>query len=246
MKHSILTISVAALVLSLDASAALIERDWTAPGDAALTYDTDTGLEWLDLTKTAGLSYNDVIPQLVPGNIFQSFAYASTQQIIDLFSAVDLEEFDNAKTTEGPKISLLLSFWGVLWNFNPGERSEFVTANTDGLPAGEHWTGRVFWLSTLDTGVAANGDTRADTSNSFTIGSALVRQATTVTLNGDVNEDGKTDTADLLLIQQVVMGSPVTAGIEPGHADLHPISAPDGIINISDLILMYQLVLAGS
>lgn len=42
------------------AVAALVERDLYAPGDGLITYDTETNLEWLDLSQTAGMSYNDV------------------------------------------------------------------------------------------------------------------------------------------------------------------------------------------
>lgn len=42
------------------AEATLISTDWKATGDGLLTRDTDVGLEWLDLTVTAGMSFMDV------------------------------------------------------------------------------------------------------------------------------------------------------------------------------------------
>ena len=38
----------------------LVQRDLLAPGDGLLTYDPMTGAEWLDMTATAGMSYNQV------------------------------------------------------------------------------------------------------------------------------------------------------------------------------------------
>lgn len=46
------------LMFSLPAAAALITHDLLAPADTLITYDTDTNLEWLDLTSTKGQSYN--------------------------------------------------------------------------------------------------------------------------------------------------------------------------------------------
>ncbi len=52
--------SLASSVNPGTARAALIERDLLVAGDKLLTVDTATGLEWLDLTATRGLSYNQV------------------------------------------------------------------------------------------------------------------------------------------------------------------------------------------
>lgn len=57
------TRALAAAVLGLTtslASAALSSSDWLEPGDGLLTVDSDTGLAWLDLTQTSGLSFDAV------------------------------------------------------------------------------------------------------------------------------------------------------------------------------------------
>ena len=51
-------LAIASLWFGNPASALLVESDLYAPGDALLTRDTRTGLEWLDLTQTRGLSVN--------------------------------------------------------------------------------------------------------------------------------------------------------------------------------------------
>ena len=60
------------------AHAALINQGST-------TRDTDTNLEWLDLTETAGLSYNDVIGGS-GGHIAAGFRYATTAEVGVLFT----------------------------------------------------------------------------------------------------------------------------------------------------------------
>lgn len=172
--------AVSLFLITAPAHAALIERDWHAVNDTALTYDSATGLEWLDITVTAGLSYNEVAMEFGEGGDYEGFSFASSQQLIDLFLAVDLHEIPNAPSSEGPKIQELLSYWGVTWYLGTGERTEFFTSNTSGLNAGEHWTGRVFWLTGGDTGVTTEIYVREDSYSSLTIGSALVRTASPV------------------------------------------------------------------
>jgi len=172
------------LLFSTTAQAVLVERNWQSTGDNALTLDTDTGLEWLDITSTSNMSYNEVFAELGTGGTYEGFSFASQEQILGLFSAVDLAEIPNVPEFLGgeEQIQSLLNVWGVTWNLGTGERTEFLTSNTDGLNANEHWAGRVFWLASGDTGSASMLYSRNDDYKSLTIGSALVRTASPVPL----------------------------------------------------------------
>lgn len=55
---------LAAGLISTQANAAFVSTDWKAVGDKNATLDTNTGLEWLDLTHTFGESYASVESQL--------------------------------------------------------------------------------------------------------------------------------------------------------------------------------------
>jgi len=58
------TRALAAVVLGFTASfasAALSSSDWRESGDGLLTVDSVTGLAWLDLTQTSGLSFDAVV-----------------------------------------------------------------------------------------------------------------------------------------------------------------------------------------
>jgi len=46
---------------SIPANAALIGHAYNDTGDTSRTWDTETGLEWLDLTLTIGMSYVDAV-----------------------------------------------------------------------------------------------------------------------------------------------------------------------------------------
>jgi hypothetical protein len=45
-----------------------------------ITRDTNSGLDWLDVTETAGLSYNEVSSRLTPGGSLAGWRYASAAE----------------------------------------------------------------------------------------------------------------------------------------------------------------------
>lgn len=55
--------------------------------NGSYTTDTDSGLDWLDLTATAGMSYNQVSAQLGSGGSLEGWTYASRAQVGALWSA---------------------------------------------------------------------------------------------------------------------------------------------------------------
>jgi hypothetical protein len=62
--------------------------------------------------------------------------------------------------------------------------------------------------------------------------------------DGDLNGNGAPDAGDYLIAQQIVLGSVSPTAFHLAHADLYPAGTGDGIINVSDLILLLQLVQA--
>ena len=183
-RHNILTICVTLFVaIGTSANAELIVRDWQSSGDAALTYDTVTGLEWLDVTVTAAQSWNEVTSLLITGGTYDGFSFATEQQVAGLFDAVDLHEHPLDNTSEGNKIKTLQSFWGVTWDLGTGGRTAFLTTNTAGLPVGQHWLGRIIWADPNNTGVTATYEAVDDAFASTSNGSALVRGADPATVN---------------------------------------------------------------
>lgn len=51
-----------------------------------ITRDTDTGLDWLDLTETVGRSYDDVSSSFGLGQEFYGWRYATNTEVEDLFN----------------------------------------------------------------------------------------------------------------------------------------------------------------
>lgn len=82
--------TVAALVaacLSSVAVAALSVADLAAPGDGLLTVDSQTGLGWLDISATRGMSLADVVAPsngLAPNWLSQGFRFATASELDQL------------------------------------------------------------------------------------------------------------------------------------------------------------------
>ena len=102
-------------------SAAVIERDWLAPGDGLLTYDTVNNREWLDLTETilaqfgGGPSpislvtlHQNVVSQTGSGGQFEGFVVATESDVADLAasSGIDLNTLD-FNTNEAASLELI-------------------------------------------------------------------------------------------------------------------------------------------
>jgi hypothetical protein len=78
------------LLLSLTTNAALVTQDWKSHGDGALTYDDNSGLWWLDLTETAGMSYRQVTAQLGLNGAFEGWRYATVTEGRDIYAQFGL------------------------------------------------------------------------------------------------------------------------------------------------------------
>ena len=69
-------ISTIVLLISLNAQASLISIDLSTPDDGLLTLDTQSNLEWLDFSETAGMFAALVLAD-VGGWMSQGFRYAT-------------------------------------------------------------------------------------------------------------------------------------------------------------------------
>jgi hypothetical protein len=86
-----------ALLLAFPAEAQLESIDLVSPGDGLVTRDTQTGLEWLDLTLTAGQSVAywlgnncNGVPECPPGGWFQAgWRMAVASEVCDLLNQID-------------------------------------------------------------------------------------------------------------------------------------------------------------
>ena len=92
MLRSKLTIGAVCLALAASASqsaqATFIQTSDPRFGVGSGVLDTNTGLEWLKVTFSQGLSANQVLAQLSPGGAFSGFRYATRSEFSGLINEV--------------------------------------------------------------------------------------------------------------------------------------------------------------
>jgi hypothetical protein len=146
MKSKFLKATLVGLVLSVSnlASAVLIDM-------GSITRDTDSGLDWLDLTETKGMSYNDVTAQLIQGGSLEGYRYATLLEVEGFLTAAGgtgpdylyggrIRDFPLGGWSEE-----LLALWGTTipasstYNalFIHGEFKSVFTIRIVSVPAGE-------------------------------------------------------------------------------------------------------------
>jgi hypothetical protein len=76
---------VAGLLVAGAAGATLVSQD-SPFGVGTLTFDTDTGLHWLDLTESADFSHSQILQALGPGGIFEGYRLATRDEVAGLFT----------------------------------------------------------------------------------------------------------------------------------------------------------------
>lgn len=72
-------LALSCLTLSIGTNAAILDL-------GNITRDTDTGLDWLDLTESLGLSYNEVSAQLGAGGDYEGYRYATVAELDQLIT----------------------------------------------------------------------------------------------------------------------------------------------------------------
>lgn len=82
MKKFALSLS---LMFSFVANADIVSID-SVFGSNTVTQDTDTGLEWLDVTVTAGMSYSSVLAEMSVGGDLDGYRYATVDELDQLIA----------------------------------------------------------------------------------------------------------------------------------------------------------------
>ncbi len=142
---------------STPAQSALILQDWLTPGDGYIVRDTNTNLEWLNLTQSNGLSYSYVTSQFGSGGQFEGMRYASNNEVITLWASYFGIDLSSTAYPLGPEV--------------PGYRDPGVRLASEALGTG------ISGGTDPQSGPNANynligitGDIRLDTGHQFILG----------------------------------------------------------------------------
>jgi len=127
---------MALLALAAPAQALPFAVDLYAPGDGLLTRDPDGGLDWIDMTETRMLSYNQVVAELGPGGAFEGFRYATLAELQTLMldSGIDIDPGADPMLNFAP-IDALIALMGNSGNFLDGG---FIGVTSELWAAGAH------------------------------------------------------------------------------------------------------------
>lgn len=109
--------AITVLFVSGSVNAAIISTDWRFSGDNLITQDTDSGLEWLDLTVTDGLSYYDVTDLMDDGSSLQGWRYATRTEVSGLWDAFggDSNHYSGVSTENNGLFDAMAPFVGDLY-----------------------------------------------------------------------------------------------------------------------------------
>lgn len=150
----------------------------TPPDHPGAILDLDTGLLWLDATKTTNRSFDDISAKLDPFEEFDGWRYATNAELRELGSNAGITDIlgDWAEDMLLP-IEALQSIWGV--TFTTGDnRTLVMTADETSFP---NWKDVGLIRTNVDSPPAGNGSAQLPDrtqhvaiGNSY-IGSALVR-----------------------------------------------------------------------
>ena len=101
-------------VVSFSCNADIISVDWKTAGDNLITRDTDTGLEWLDLTATTARSYSDISSKLGAGQEFDGWLYATRVEIGEFWDAFggDSAYYNGWSTQNNGLFDAIAPYWG--------------------------------------------------------------------------------------------------------------------------------------
>ena len=166
----------------------LVSRDDATHGLDSITIDTQSGLEWLDLTKSTNLSADVVATQLGVGGDFDGFRYASIAELTELFGHAGIPDVSFGPGAQtGPNfapVSNLLSLLGVTAPAGGFSQSSGLLADPSPFVPANRAVGILQADSNTNTGSADPVQASAPASSQFEIvGSFLVRAVSMDSLN---------------------------------------------------------------
>ncbi|MEC5385197.1 PEP-CTERM sorting domain-containing protein [Uliginosibacterium sp. H3] len=191
MKTKLPKILAAALLAACctQAGATLISKNDAVFGANSITYDSATGIEWLDLTLSTNKSYNFVSSQFGSGGMYEGFRYATHAELNQLELDFGFTLINSTTYVTGNGVPAY-NFLSMLGNTRP-QTNGSANPFTDGLVSGAEVmvVGGVCYVdgrcdgSASDQGHAFSRGTYGTSYASNDVGSFLVRA-------GDVPEPG--------------------------------------------------------
>ena len=114
-------------------------------GTNTITYDAETGIEWLDVTLSTPYSYDEILIELEPGGTFGGYRLATTDEILTFWQNAGINVgtgFLGSWTTENfqPIVDLmaLVGITGLgTGNLGGGNFFDYTVGNIESGPGGD-------------------------------------------------------------------------------------------------------------
>ena len=130
LKKLLIIATLAAGLISTQASAAFVSTDWKVAGDKLAVLDEMTGLEWLNLTQTRGMSIDEA-RSLIEDGYFSGWRVPTNEEVESLFT----NWFPTLNVFSETRISRT--------NLSTGEGQRYIAFNTllgNGVRASGNYT----------------------------------------------------------------------------------------------------------
>jgi hypothetical protein len=103
------------------AQAELVKTDWKTQGDGLATLDSETGIEWLDLTQTKNFSLNQMDDMLANGDQFAGWRMPTQAEVAGLFFRIFSGNFSSgANSVSSAEIDRFYDHFGYTSNVSEG------------------------------------------------------------------------------------------------------------------------------
>ena len=181
MLNRFAALAVALAAVGTSAHADLVSVDWKSSGDGLLTYDTNSGLYWLDWTQGLQYSYNDMLGQLGAGGAFAGFHYASEADLTGFMISGGVPDLGGRTSANIPSVENIISLLGAnnLYSFLGNNNSTAAFLSNPNGPTSQEFA--AFTIETFDNPLTAKaGEIGAGVSTfAFGMGHALVTSVPT-------------------------------------------------------------------
>ncbi len=178
--RGVLGVILGLFLFSEAGASTLVEADDPRFGPRTLTIDTTSGLAWLDVSLTTGLSYSQVIADTGPGGRFQGFRYATVPEVVALYAAAGIQEsgFCPESSPSLQPVLSLISMLGPTGTYN-GEPGVWGLSATEPVPGAYQGLGPHLVFQTGGAGYCLDGSVcgatyYADSTSFSDLGSWLV------------------------------------------------------------------------
>lgn len=134
LHHVGLAIIASSLLTGFSAKGTLIPASDPRFGLNSLTIDTSTGLAWLEVSASAGLSYQQVLADTQPGGPFSGYRYATAPEVLSLYGSAGIPGCGYYPLST-PSITSFISQVGATGSINgqPGILALSGTSSIGGL-----------------------------------------------------------------------------------------------------------------